>query len=265
MTHFKIVINCGACEDFIGKCIASVLEQSYGNFEAFVTVDPCGDRTYERAVKASAGDPRIHVLKNEVRRFSLENLILAIERSAAGPEDVIVNLDGDDWFAESDALQMIADTYERFDCWITYGSWVSNVLSLAGKRNGMWPEYPEGTSDFRNHRFLGTAVRTWKKWIWDRIEDADLRGESGGYVRASEDQMIMIPLLEMCGTERAKHIAAPIMVYNKLMNHPAEKGIEEERLSNGLLIERRRPYRRLKRKTYARSTPRSEAEVSTVA
>jgi hypothetical protein len=77
--------------------------------------------------------------------------------------------------------------------------------------------------------------------------------------------MIMIPLLEMCGTERAKHIAAPIMVYNKLLNHPQEKGIEVERASNGLLIEKRRPYHRLKRKTYSSTARRSELEVSTTA
>jgi glycosyltransferase involved in cell wall biosynthesis len=265
MTHFKIVINCGACEDYIDQCLASVQKQTYTNFEAFVTVDPCGDRTFERAVKAADDDARIQVLQNKTRRYSLENLVRAIGRSSAGPEDVIVNLDGDDWFADRDALKIIADTYERFDCWVTYGSWVSNTLSLAGKRNGMWPAYPEGTKDFRNHRFLATAVRTWKKWIWDRIADEDLRGASGAYVRASEDQMIMIPLLEMCGTERAKHIAAPIMVYNKLLNHPQEKGIEVERTSNGLLIERRRPYRRLKRKTYSSTARRSEPEVSTMA
>ena len=59
MTHFKIVINCGACEDYIDQCLASAQEQTYTNFEAFVTVDPCGDRTFERAVEAADDDARI--------------------------------------------------------------------------------------------------------------------------------------------------------------------------------------------------------------
>lgn len=250
MIKFKIVINCGPCQDFIGKCLSSVLEQSVPDWEAYVTVDPCGDKTYEYAVLAARCDPRIHVHRNKVRRYSMQNLIHAIQRSNAGPEDVIVTLDGDDWFAE-DALRLIADAYANFDCWMTYGSWLANVVGPSGIPNGLWPAYPEGTTDFRRHRFLGTAVRTWKKWLWDHLKDSDLRSDSGEYVRVSEDQMIMIPLLEMCGTSRARHIAAPIMTYNKLIKYPPDDSITKEGERNGYLIDQRPPYRRLERKVYA--------------
>lgn len=250
MTMFKVIINCGPCEDFIDKCLTSVKEQSFLNWEAYVTVDPCGDGTYQRAVRAAAGDSRIQVLGNVTRRYSMDNLIHAIRRSDAGYEDVIVSLDGDDWFADAGALRMIAGAYEKYDCWITYGSWFSNVVSPSGHRNGLWPPYPEGTTDFRRHRFLGTAVRTWKKWLWDHLQDSDLRSDAGEYVRVSEDQMIMIPLLEMCGTARARHIAAPIMTYNKLVKYATDDAITEEGIRNGCLIDRRPSYRRLDRKVY---------------
>jgi glycosyltransferase involved in cell wall biosynthesis len=244
MTRFKIIINCGPCQDFIGQCLASVKAQSVTDWEAWVTVDPCGDETYRRAALAAIGDSRIQLKQNETRRYSMHNLVESIQRSKAEPEDVIVNLDGDDWFAD-EALKTIADTYERFDCWMTYGSWLSNVTGPSGRRDGLWPAYPEGTTDFRRHRFLGTAVRTWKKWLWDQMKDSDLRDDSGRYVRVSEDQMIMIPLLEMCGTERARHIAAPLMVYNKLVKYPLDEEIREEGVRNGYLIDRRPPYPRL--------------------
>jgi hypothetical protein len=132
------------------------------------------------------------------------------------------------------------------------GSWLSNVPGLSGRRDGLWPPYPEGTTDFRHVRFLGTAVRTWKKWLWDCVRDEDLRGETGQYVRVSEDQMIMIPLLEMCGTARARHIAEPIMTYNKLVSYPADDSIRLERVSNGWLIERRPAYPRLESRVDSR-------------
>jgi glycosyltransferase involved in cell wall biosynthesis len=245
----KIVINCGPCEKFIGTCLTSVLSQSLTDWEAFVTVDPCGDGTYRAAVSTSSGDPRIHIRKNRTRRYSMYNLIQSINRSDADPEDVIVTLDGDDWFSTNHALELIDNTYRHKGCWVTYGSWLSNVPSHAGTFNGRWPAYPEGTTDFRRHRFLGTAVRTWKKWLWDQLDDADLRGDTGEYVRVSEDQMIMIPLLEMCGTDRAKHIAEPIMVYNKLAKYPIDDSITKEGLRNGEAIDRCKPYARLERKT----------------
>ncbi len=251
MTKFKIMINCGPCQDFIGKCLSSVQAQSLTDWKAYVTVDPCGDDTYARAVRAAGGDPRILVVRNKTRRYSMRNLIESIRRSNADPEDVIATLDGDDWFSDNHALRIIAEAYEKFDCWITYGSWLSNVAGPSGRPDGMWPAYPEGTTDFRRHRFLGTAVRTWKRWLWDHMSDAHLRNASGQYVRVSEDQMIMIPLLEMCGTAKARHIGAPIMTYNKLVTYPVDPTISAEGLSNGDLIDRRPPYPRLESKVYA--------------
>ena len=161
----RLIINCGPCEDFIGRSIDSVRSQSMANWKAYVTVDPCGDDTFMLAVKASSGDVRFEIHRNTVRRFSLPNQIAAIRRMNAAPEDVIISLDGDDWFATDDALRIIADTYEREDCWLTYGSWVQWKPDTPGLDLGMWPAYPDGTADFRHTRWLGTAVRTWKKWL----------------------------------------------------------------------------------------------------
>jgi glycosyltransferase involved in cell wall biosynthesis len=244
-TAFKIIINCGACQDFIGRCLSSVRAQTCSRWDAYVTVDPCGDDTYARAVGAASGEPRIHVHANHARQYSIANLVDAIHRSDAASEDVIVALDGDDWFAGNDSLQTIADAYERLDCWLTYGSWLSVKLAPSGEPHGRWPAYPEGTVDFRSHPFLGTAVRTWKRWLWDHLRDDDLRDESGEYVRVSEDKFVMMPLLEMCGTARARHIAAPIMIYNKIVDYTVGDPFAQERVRNAALIARRQPYPRL--------------------
>ena len=245
MTLFRIVINCGPCENFIRKCIESVIDQSYENWVAYVTVDPCGDKTFANAARVAATDPRIHVRRNLTRRYSLRNLVDAIDRSKSDPEDVIVTLDGDDWLASRDALRTIAEVYERCDCWMTYGSWLSNVPGPNGRYDGLWPAYPEGTNDFRRTRWLGTAVRTWKKWLWDLIDDSDLRGASGAYFRIGEDQAIMLPMLEMSGTARAQHISDPIMVYNKMIRYVVPEAIERERQELAARIDARAPYRRL--------------------
>jgi glycosyltransferase involved in cell wall biosynthesis len=251
MTEFKIIINCGPCQDFIGQCISSVRSQSLASWEAYVTADATTDATYKRALAAAGSDSRIHVHRNRTRRYSMYNHIRSIRRSQAAPEAVIATLDGDDWFSDDHALRQIADAYEMHDCWVTYGSWLSNVPNRQGRRDGLWPGYPDGDVDFRRHRFLGTAVRTWKKWLWDHLRDEDLRSETGEYVRVSEDQIIMIPLLEMAGTARARHIPAPIMTYNRLIRYPADESVAQEGLRNGDLIDRRAPYRRISVKSYS--------------
>src|SRR4029079_15803433 len=138
------------------------------------------------------GDFRIHLHRNRKRRYTMVNPIGAIRRSAAHHEDVIVVLDGDDWFATPDALRIIQDAYRQPDCWMTYGSWVSDQPLM----QGMWPAYPDGLTDFRSHPWLGTAVRTWKRWLWDMVDDRDLRDAAGNYFCVTEDQAAMFPMLE---------------------------------------------------------------------
>ena len=64
--------------------------------------------------------------------MAMENTIRAIRRSRAEPDDVIVILDGDDWLITDRALERIALEHEDDDCWLTYGSWISNRRRAPG-------------------------------------------------------------------------------------------------------------------------------------
>jgi glycosyltransferase involved in cell wall biosynthesis len=240
----RLIVNCGPTEEFIARCLESVRAQSFERWEAYVTMDPCGDQTLAAALAATQGDPRIHLHQNKTRLYSMVNLIDAVRRSEAHVEDVFVTLDGDDWFATPEALGIIHKTYMATDCWMTYGSWISDLPSGEGR----WPAYPEGLIDFRGHKWLGTAVRTWKRWLWDLIDDRDFRDATGAYFRVTEDQALMLPMLEMSGTGRARHIPEVLMVYNRSSPHACVYTCREEMFDNADYIRSRPPYVRLKEK-----------------
>jgi glycosyltransferase involved in cell wall biosynthesis len=221
--RLKIIINCGPCEDYVGRCLRSVRAQTFRQWEAFVTVDACGDDTAERAFQARAGDDRINITVNSERLYSMTNLIRAIQRSNSARDDVIVILDGDDWLATEEALERIVAEYERHDCWATYGSWVADDPTCTGLRAGRWPPYPAGTTNFREAVWLGTAVRSWKKWLWDKIDDSAFRHPDGNYILVAEDMASMLPMFEMSGTDRARHIPDVLMVYNRTTPHGCGK------------------------------------------
>ena len=115
-------------------------------------------------------------------------------------------------------------------------------------RRGLWPAYENGTSDFRNGEWLGTAVRTWKRWLWDLIDDRDFRDEQGEYFKVVEDRACMLPMLEMAGTEKARHIPEAIMVYNRSTPHGCGKVHYQEMLANCRYLRTRPPYARLQQK-----------------
>ncbi len=222
-----VVINCGLCEDYIGRCIASVRSQTYRHWRAHVTIDRAGDSTFERALAARGGDERISITRNPERLFQMANIAGAIGRSGAEPGDIIVLLDGDDWLIDREAFALIDRTYAESDCWVTYGSWVSN----RSDRPGLWPPYAPGTTDFRSEPWLATAVRTWKRWLFDLIDPADFRDARGNYLRSADDLACMFPLLEMATRARTRHIERPLMLYNFLSHHDPgrETALESER------------------------------------
>jgi glycosyltransferase involved in cell wall biosynthesis len=241
---FRIITNCGPAEAYIARCIASVQEQSVRDWTCTITIDPCGDATYDRAVSAAAGDPRFDIRLNEQRHWAMHNLVNGIARCGASEDDVIVTLDGDDHFATPRALEIIGDTYRRFDCWMTYGSWAGEGMeeSWPVHTRGGWSGYPDGTSDFRSGMWLGTAVRTFRKWLWDMVDDADLRDDDGEYYRIVEDQACMIPMLEMATTRRARHIADILLIYNRGNPQGVGRVMYDEMLATTERIRARRPY-----------------------
>ena len=243
---FRIITNCGPAEAYVARCIASIREQSAGDFTAHVTIDPCGDATYARAVEAAAGDARFDIVENRRRMYAMANLVAGIARSGSDPDDVVVVLDGDDCFATAEALAIIRDTYARHDCWMTYGSWIADPLDYAETiephGHGRWPAWPDDTTDFRSGFWLGTAVRTFKRWLWELIDDHDLRDEGGQYYRIVEDQACMIPMFEMATTRRAKHIAEVLMRYNRANPHNVGRIMAEEMRATAARIRARPRY-----------------------
>lgn len=232
----RIIVNCGWCEREIARCITSLRVQTFARWRAIVTVDRTGDATFCNAVLAAGSDPRITVLQNERPRYPMENILRA--SADAAPEDVIVIVDGDDWLVTERAFAVIAATYTRENCWMTYGSWVSNDPA----EPGLWPAYPDDTTDFRHAPWRATAVRTWKKWLFDRIDDDDFRDEEGRYFRRTEDLACMLPMLEMSTTRRARHIAEPLLLYNRLPRKPSGSELADEGRRNGPYLRSKRPY-----------------------
>jgi glycosyltransferase involved in cell wall biosynthesis len=257
--QLKIIVNCGPCERWIGKCIRSLRSQSFKHWEACVTVDPCGDRTLMEAIAAKNGDQRVSVHANQQRLYSTANLARAIPRSGAKSNDIIVQLDGDDWLNNRHALQIIVETYRRTDCWLTYGSWISSIRAAelnAGPNgngsqfdwprfHGRWPAYPESTRGFRQYEWLATSLRTWRKWLWDLIDDADLRDQHGNYFTVAQDHAIMFPMLEMSGTERARHVSDVLMVYNVQNPNRCEETQPIAQIENAIYLRNRKSYKRV--------------------
>ena len=95
---FIVVVPLYNASKFIGKCLKSLMLQTYKNFECIVIDDNSTDNSYEIASKITSGDNRFKVVKNKVNVGPLANAYNGALNLSSSPKssDIVVVLDGDD-------------------------------------------------------------------------------------------------------------------------------------------------------------------------
>lgn len=211
---FKIVVPTYNTEQWIERCLDSILNQNYKNFECVVINDASTDSTGVVIDNwlAKVNDSRFRVIHNEVNKKALYNIIngFNIMNSKADPESVLMAIDGDDFLSGSDSFTIVNRAYEKFDVLLTYGNHIHHPTG--GKSNcEAFPYEVIKDRSFRKFpRFVSSHLRTFKSKLWYAIKDEDLRNTNGMYYTVAWDVAFMMPMLEMAGE---RHIFIPTVLY----------------------------------------------------
>lgn len=156
--QFSIFTSTRNSAPYVKRCIESIKAQKYADYECIFIDDASEDDTYEQARAAVADDPRFVTIRNGVRRWQL-GAYLQFLNLARG--QIIVELDGDDWFSGDNALNVIARTYADTFCDATVGSYVSG----SGVQLDFSRPMPEQGRRLRDFGFMFFAPRTWTRKI----------------------------------------------------------------------------------------------------
>jgi len=241
---FKIIVPFYNTEMWISKCIESVKKQEYSNFECYLIDDTSTDNSYDIAKREIKGDKRFHIIKNEEKKYALNNISDAIEFANCDKNDIIVLLDGDDWFSSTTALAKLNEIYDKNSCYMTYGSYMYFPHGMKGVEPSEYPpEVIEG-NDYRNDTWRASHLRTYKYFLWQNIDHDDLKDAEGNYYKMAYDQAIMLPLLEMSG-HKAKYVSDILHVYNKMKPLNVDKIKADEQLRTAQEIRKKEKYKRL--------------------
>lgn len=222
--RFAVVTGAWQCERWIGRSIASVRNQSYDRIRAVVIDDASSDATYRHAVAAVAGDDRFTVIRNERRAGMLANIVRATRLAAQAPDDVVVIVDGDDWLKHERVFERLAALYADPAVWLSYGShelYRPRLRDrLRGRRTlGQAAPIPDsvarlGLFRYQNGPWRASHLRTYRKFLWDGVRDADLRDDDGEYFSSAADVATMVPLLEMATQAHIRFVPDVLYVYN---------------------------------------------------
>jgi glycosyltransferase involved in cell wall biosynthesis len=244
--HFKIITTFCNVEKWIHLAIRSIQLQEYKNFQCILVDDASTDNTVSVIEKNIKNDDRFVLIKNGENVGALENIFNGINASSPEDEDIIVNLDGDDWFSGPNVLDRLNEEYQNKNCWMTYGS---HVTHPGNKRSKFClrpvPDHIIDNNLFRESPWMTSALRTFKYKLWKNIKEEDLKDSSGHFYTAAWDLAYMFPMLEMAG-HRAKFIEDILYVYNL---HDNNDHVVPEKRKKQLLFEQevrsKKKYERL--------------------
>jgi glycosyltransferase involved in cell wall biosynthesis len=249
--HFTIVVPVYNAEKWIGQCLDSIITQNYWNFDLIVIDDHSTDDTWEVIMRHG-----INAIHNTERIGSaLANIIKGIKLISQNEQDIVVTVDGDDYLADDNVLSYLNGVYQD-DIWFTYGQY----KPISGKYKDFCCPlgYIKGIPDFgreecfvtaKNYRksnvWVTSHLRTFKKWLWDKIDDADLRDENGEYFKIAGDLAYMYPLIEMAGESHIRFIEKILYIYNDLNPNGDGKINPELQINTGKYIQNKPIYKTL--------------------
>lgn len=226
--------------------LRSIFKQDYSNYRVIYIDDASQDKTadiVERWLKEQSKQIRFDLIRNKERVGVLSNIYKAVH-TLCKEEEIVVILDGDDWFYGTVALKRINHAYSTQEVWLTHGT-----FKEFPSKTGIWsrpiPADIVASNTFRTF-LCPTHLKTFYAWLFKKIRLEDLQYEGKFFVMTG-DQAIMFPMIEMAG-ERHAFIKKPIYVYNT--SNPINDSKVNRQLQRDLetLIRSKPPYQRLSHK-----------------
>jgi glycosyltransferase involved in cell wall biosynthesis len=200
--------------------VNSIKQQSYNNYVVVYGYDESTDDTLEHLTAAVENDPNFLIYHNPNPGCFLNCFMGTYkhlkEIGKIEPDDIIVEIDGDDWLLHPFVLQYLNQVYQNDNTWMTYGQYIHYPSGeLGGHYNLHLDSQVDATNSYRQHTFPYSHLKTYKAFLLDKINDTDLIDPAtGNYFNAAADFALCMPLVEMAGKSRIFRVDEPLYVYN---------------------------------------------------
>ena len=209
--RFVIIIPSYNNKPWCRKTLLSVLNQQYSNFRVIYTDDCSTDGTSEEVKDIIAKfdkNKKISLVTNKERLKTMENTYNMVH--SCEDNEIIVLLDGDDWFPHSKVLERLNKEYNK-GVWMTYGQYQSFPDGGLGCSRQI-PENVIKTNSFRKFRWCSSHLRTYYAWLFKKIKKEDLM-HNNKFLEMTADLAAMFPMLEMAGYKQS-FIPDILYIYN---------------------------------------------------
>ena len=229
---FKIVIPSYNNSEWCEYNIASILNQSYTNYEVLYIDDASTDDTYNKVSNLVGDLSNWKIIRNQVnmkRGFNISPYNENLKTFLTDDEDILVFVDGDDWLADSEVLFNLNQYYTLHKPWMTYGGMYCYPSQLlAHPQNSHHPDSVHKKNSYREDLWRASHLRTFKWWLYKKIKKEDLiNSKTGEYYFHAEDLATSFPCLEMTPRHKIGVLDFPAYVFNEEDSN-RQRGIKRE-------------------------------------
>ena len=231
---FKVVIPSYNNEQWVEANIASILQQTYTNYDVLY-INDCSTDSTSLLVNNIINDNNLdnwtllNWTSNKKRGFNVnpneEHIINFIDNE----DDIILFVDGDDWLFDKNVFEKLNKFYNATDCWMTYGGMYCYPKgNLAFPQNTPYNEEVHKQKAYRKDTWRASHLRSFKWFLYNKIKNNDLiySKTNKPYFHA-EDLATSYPCLEMCPKEKIGVVNFPTYVFNETPSNRL-RGIERE-------------------------------------
>lgn len=216
--------------------------QSYDNFEVVYVDDHSTDGSDEYLDSVIGHDPRFHLKQSNHPQGGQGNAFLnGIDYINPNDEDVIVEVDGDDWLSSVFVLQYLNEVYQNTNVWMTHGQY---QIYPTGTTGGHYNAAHDRPFDRTKHALPFSHLKTYKSWLLNKVNRSDLIDDTTGLAyRYAWDHVLCIPMVEMATPRHIYRCDDILYTLNRSselqnegkVNTSKQKGIES-------LIRQKTPY-----------------------
>lgn len=217
--HYKIIVAGYNCEAYAPRCLKSIQEQTYRNFDVCLVDDASTETDLAPFLKAIAEIQGWKFLHREVNAGALRSQHEGITLMDPQDGDVIVWVDMDDAFSSPDSLAIL-DSYYDDSTPMTYGTYQSVPFSETCPEVARYPEECEKRNDYRHLSKWGIRYNHLRTVRWELYKNLDVEKDfmfQGDWMHLASDTAVMIPCLEMSG---GKYKLIPDVLYNYSSDNP---------------------------------------------
>ncbi len=218
---FKIITPSYNNAEWVEYNLASILNQTYKNYEVVYIDDASTDDTYEQVVSHVGNLSNWTIIKNSENKGAMYNYFHNLEEYVKDDSEIVVHLDGDDWLYDEMALEKLNKFYNKKDCWMTYGGFVvwnghEADPTLPHPQSTLYSDFVHKHKLYRRDLWRASHLRTYRAFLLKAIKLEDLKDlKDNQYYWHASDLAFQYPCMEMCPSDKIQKIDFYAHVYNQ--------------------------------------------------